>query len=326
MVNIRIDTEKCVRCMTCRDLCPTSVFDAVAPDKEFLTYDFFSEECWACMTCLGKCQQDAIIIDQACEGTKYIDGQNKTPFNHLTKEEKKSYFEMSRTLENILKLRWKPVSVSLIQKGSPMPHIPVPQSRLRYCQALIMARRGKTLLMPKNSHSCPDGTSILGISKVPEKLASGDIYLKLGKLASAEAATQLVKGRRALPEESVAATLVSPLERAVARPDVVAVIAPPETMMWLSMSSTYTTGKRICFEMGSYNAQCLETTVYPYLKQEINISLGCYGCRAVSDLGEDMMFMGIPLSRLEVILNGLKHLGKKAIPDSRAKIYLPPFV
>ena len=326
MVDIRIDSEKCIQCMTCRELCPTSVFDKIAPENDFLKFEFSSDDCWACMTCLGKCKQDAISIRQNSNSNRYIDGGNEKAFVQLTKEEQNSYSEMSGLLENILKLRWKPVAVSLIRKGEPLPHVAVPEVRLRYCQSLIMARRGKTLLMPKNSHSCPDGTSILGISKVPEKLASGDIYLKLGKLASAEAAAELVRGRQTLPEESVSATLVSPLEEAIIHPDVVVIIAPPETMMWLSMSSTYFTGKRVKFEMGSYNAQCLETTVIPYVKQEINISLGCYGCRAVSDIGEELMFMGIPLSKMDTILSGLKYLGTKAIPDSRAKIYLPPFV
>jgi uncharacterized protein (DUF169 family) len=74
--------------------------------------------------------------------------------------------------------------------------------------------------------------------------------------------------------------------------------------------------------MGSYNAQCLETTLFPYTTGEINASLGCYGSRAISDLTEDMMLMGIPVAKLASVVDGVEHLGKKAIPDSRAKIYL----
>jgi uncharacterized protein (DUF169 family) len=55
-----------------------------------------------------------------------------------------------------------------------------------------------------------------------------------------------------------------------------------------------------------------------------NTSLGCYGCRAISDIGEDIMFMGIPMAKMPTVIEGLQYLGKKAIPDARAKIYLPP--
>ena len=110
------------------------------------------------------------------------------------------------------------------------------------------------------------------------------------------------------------------------KPDVVVVMAPPESMMWLCLASTFYTGKRLTFKMSSYNAQCVETTLFPYTTGEINMSLGCYGCRASSDISDDIMFMGIPLSQLPSLVEGLERLGKKAIPDSRAKIYLPPLV
>ena len=74
------------------------------------------------------------------------------------------------------------------------------------------------------------------------------------------------------------------------------------------------------------SATGVETTLFPYTTGEINMSLGCYGCRATSDIGDDIMFMGIPLSQLPSLVEGLERLGKKAIPDSRAKIYLPPLV
>ena len=189
-----------------------------------------------------------------------------------------------------------------------------------------MARRGLSILLPKECHACPDGTSILGLSKVPRKLASGEIYVQLGKLADMKAAANMVKERPVLPEGSIQATLVTPLEKAIVTPDVIAVIAPPETMMWLCMSSTYYSGKRMTFQMSSYNAQCVETTLYPYKTGEMNMSLGCYGCRAISDLGEEMMFMGIPLSKMPTVIEGLQYLGKKAIPDARDKVYLPPLI
>jgi uncharacterized protein (DUF169 family) len=54
--------------------------------------------------------------------------------------------------------------------------------------------------------------------------------------------------------------------------------------------------------------------------------MGCYGCRASSDIGDDLMFMGVPYEQMPQLIQGLAELGKKAIPDSRAKIYLPPQV
>jgi uncharacterized protein (DUF169 family) len=276
------------------------------------------------MTCAGKCPSSAISIRQIESTKRYLDDENETAFIGIGEEAASLCTTYAETLERILKLRWKPVAVSFIPKDQALPHVPVPRVRLRYCQALIMARRGYSMLMPGSAHACPDGASILGLSKIPPKLASGAIYVQLGKIATQEAAARMVKERPMLDEESMRAILITPLDQAVMSPDVIIIMAPPETMMWLCMSATYFTGKRMSFQMSSYNAQCVESTLYPYTTGEMNMSLGCYGCRAISDLGEDIMFMGIPLSKMPSVMVGLEFLGRKAIPDARAKVYLPP--
>ena len=324
MVSIQIDQNSCTGCGLCVELCPLSVFEFASPGGNSAPEVKRPEICCACMTCSGKCPETAILVAQNDPPMRYLDDENGNPDVILCQDEQTRYKKYASVLDRILKLRWKPVAVTLIRKGESLPHVPVPRVKLRYCQALIMARRGKQILMPPSSHACPDGASILGLTKIPQKLAEGDIYYRLGKLASKEAAQTLVHDRPALPEESIQATLVTPLDDPVMRADIVVVMAPPETMMWLCMASTYFTGKRMNFKMGCYNAQCLETTIYPYTTHEINLSLGCYGCRAISDLSDDLMFIGIPLAKMEQLIAGLTHLGRKAIPDARYKVYLPP--
>ena len=64
-------------------------------------------------------------------------------------------------------------------------------------------------------------------------------------------------------------------------------------------------------------------TVIRLTTGRINISPGCHGCRASSDISDDLMFIGIPLAEMAMVVQGLGELSKKAILDSRAKIYLP---
>jgi uncharacterized protein (DUF169 family) len=115
---------------------------------------------------------------------------------------------------------------------------------------------------------------------------------------------------------------VFPLDDAPCEAEVVAVIAKPEQMMWLSMATSYYTGHRHDFHASGYNAQCVETTLIPMTSKEINISFGCYGCRASTDVDDSMMMMGIPIELMPDVMRGLEELGKKAIPQSRDKIYL----
>jgi uncharacterized protein (DUF169 family) len=238
-------------------------------------------------------------------------------------DERLQYEEWHEALSHVLSLRWNPVAVSLIPADAPMPDAPLPPAKLRHCQSIMAARRGYSLLMTPHCHACPDGTHILGMTEIPPKLASGELYLRFGKLASIEAARQMVKERPCLPGRSIGATLVAPLKDAIHRPDVIIVVANPEQMMWLCMAASYYSGQRFEFKVSGYNALCVETTVIPFTTGKINISLGCYGCRGASDISDDLMFMGIPLAEMLKVIQGLGELGKKAIPDSRAKIYLP---
>jgi uncharacterized protein (DUF169 family) len=282
-----------------------------------------AEQCWGCETCAGQCPAGAIRIT-AAEGADPLAGRAKAA--PLPRERYDLLQSWSQTLQQVLGLRWKPVAISLIPAGAPLPDVPMPAERLRYCQSLMAARRGARFLMPASRHACPDGTSILGLTGLPPKLASGELYVLFHKLDSIEAAQKMVGERPSLPARSIDATVVTPLDDAACEPDVVAVVCQPEQAMWLLMSASYYTGHRHDLHASGYNAQCVETTLLPYTTGEMNVSFGCYGCRAASDVGDDLMFVGIPAAQMPQVIKGLQELGKKAIPQSRAKIYLPPLV
>ena len=326
MPEIQIALERCTGCGLCVDFCPVEVFDLVALNGSgrMVAQATRVENCWACDTCVGQCPQGAIRVIESEVKAVVRDSASEKTADPLPIDEKRLYASWQHTLMDVLRLRWYPVAIKLIPVGEALPDVPMPRVKLRHCQSLMAARRGKSLLMPAKCHACPDGTHILGLTEIPPKLASGELYLHFKKLASMEAARQMISERPRLPEKSIRATLVTPLKEAVLTPDVIAIIAQPEQMMWLCMASSFYTGHRFTFKVSGYNAQCVETTLIPYTSGEFNISLGCYGCRASSDIGDDLMFMGVPLGRMPDLIQGLQALGKKAIPDSRAKIYMPP--
>jgi uncharacterized protein (DUF169 family)/NAD-dependent dihydropyrimidine dehydrogenase PreA subunit len=311
MLTIELDQSRCNGCGLCADFCPVSVFEMQGRNNGRRPMPVRVEACWGCDTCAGQCPTGALRIVQPLAESASDETSSKV---RLDPQQQWQCFEWSAMVERILRLRWKPVAISLIPQGAPLPAIPKPRTKLRYCQSLMAARRGKSLLMTADCHACPDGTSILGLTEIPPKLASGELYIRFGKLASIEAARQMVAERPRLPQRSIQATLV------------IAIIAQPEQMMWLCMAAAYFTGRNFNFKVSGYNAQCVETTLLPYATGQINISLGCYGCRASSDIGDDLMFMGVPYEQMPQLIQGLAELGKKAIPDSRAKIYLPPQV
>ncbi len=324
MPEVRVDHDRCSGCGMCVNFCPVDIFVLRDGAKGKVAHAVHAEKCWACDTCVGQCPEKAIQIIESRAEADQREALFRQRAGTLPAAERERYRHWHETLTAVLGLRWDPVAISLIKQGSLLPDVPLPRVKLRFCQALMMARRGQSLLMPAQCHACPDGTHILGLTEIPPKLASGEMYLHFKKLASMDAARRMVRERPRLPERSTLATLVAPLEKAAATPDVIAVIAKPEQVMWLTMSASYETGHRSEFHVSGYNAQCVETTLLPYTTGKFNLSLGCYGCRASSDVGDELMFMGIPLQQMPSLIAGLSKLGRKAIGDSRRKIYLPP--
>ncbi len=316
------DEKRCVKCGLCVAFCPC---DSLEVGKEGYPVVVDLESCVGCQTCSGNCPQRALSIE-ATGSAKYDPFADEPRAEGISSELHRQYAQWQQTIMEKLDLRWQPVAVSLIDKDELLPDVPMPPENLRFCQALMAARRGASILMPPHKHSCPDGTSIFGMTGVPEKLATGEIYVLFHKLDTAEAAAQMVAERPTLEPHSRRATYVAPLNKTVREPEVVVFTGTPEQMMWLCMSMSYYTGHRFDFHASGYNSMCVEAVLIPLRDNKPNITFGCYGCRAASDVGEDMMFMGIPTDKLPTVVKGLTELAKKAIPHSRMKIYLPPIM
>lgn len=324
MADYRIlhDDARCVKCGLCVAFCPCDVLEM---NEAGYPYAAHPEACVGCTTCSGNCPQRALLVEATGDATydPFADEPRAEP---LGAERRAQFAEWQRIIMEKLGLRWQPVAVGLIDKDELLPDVPMPPENLRFCQAMMAARRGASILMPPHKHSCPDGTSIFGMTGVPEKLATGEIYVLFHKLDTAEAAAQMVAERPTLPPHSRRATYVAPLDKTVREPEVVVFTGTPEQMMWLCMSMSYYTGHRFDFHASGYNSMCVEAVLIPLRDGEPNITFGCYGCRAASDIGEDMMFMGIPTDKLPTVVQGLTELAKKAIPHSRMKIYVPPIM
>lgn len=317
------DADRCVGCGLCVAFCPQYCLEMGEGGMPVATH---METCVGCTTCSGQCPQRAITIQARSGAAEYDPYKDEPRAEPISKEEQAKYAEWEKIIMDALDLRWYPVAVGIIDKDELLPDVPFPKEKLRYCQSMNAARRGASILMPPHCHSCPDGTSIFGMTSVPEKLATGEIYVLFHKVVDAEAAAKMVAERPTLPPKSKRATLVQPLGKTVRHPEVVVFTGTPEQMMWLSMSMSYFDGHRHDFHASGFNAQCVEATLLPMMNDEPNISFGCYGGRASSDIGEDMMYMGVPLNRLETIVKGCQELAKRAIPQSRMKIYVPPIM
>jgi uncharacterized protein (DUF169 family) len=91
-------------------------------------------------------------------------------------------------------------------------------------------------------------------------------------------------------------------------------------VFWLLPSaSTFSVGGRVTVDMASVQASCADATVVPYLTGNVNISLGCFGCRKTTDIAPEEMLVGIPGTRLREIVDAVEKMKGGPIPKSRAR-------
>lgn len=226
----------------------------------------------------------------------------------------------SVALEKILGLKWSPVAVKLVKPDESTNDIP-PKSpkRLRYCQLLMEAKNGKSATLTSENIACPAAAAALGLMPLPDKISSGKMLKTLGLFESEEAAAKTMAQMSRVKLGEVKAIAVAPLENAAFRPDVVIIEDRPEKIMWMNLAAIYETEGRLSFSSAVFQACCVDVTVIPYLTKNVNISLGCYGCRDATDIEDDECLVGIPMEKMDKIAASLEALAQKAMPEARNK-------
>jgi uncharacterized protein (DUF169 family) len=118
-------------------------------------------------------------------------------------------------------------------------------------------------MVPASKQACHVGESALGIVPTPEKVSSGELRYNLRMFETQEAAKNMIAKRPTIEMGSVAATLVSTLSKAKIDPDAVVVTGMPEQIHWLMpVAVTYNSGGRKCGETASFQATCVDATIF----------------------------------------------------------------
>jgi uncharacterized protein (DUF169 family) len=226
---------------------------------------------------------------------------------------------LSQKLEEILGLDSPPIAIKIVKTEEPLPDIKLPTQNSRYCQLLMLARKGQTLMLNAEKIACPAAKAALGMGSLPEKISTGEMLFTLGLFMSKEAAAKTIGLIPRIKLGSTKAVVAGPLKDFPMESDVVVVESVPEHIMWLALARNFKNGGRLNFNSSIFQAECVDVTTVPYLTGEVNITPGCYGCRQATDTPPEHMFIGIPAKLLPEIVESLEELSKKAMKAVREK-------
>jgi len=222
-------------------------------------------------------------------------------------------------LRTILGLSGAAVGVRFLTDGEQPSEARALQQH-RYCQALMRARRGESVLLDGEGIACPAAAAAFGFRPLPAGLQSGKGLIGFGIVADEAVGRRMFEAMPRLEPGQVRGLHLFPLEQAVDAPDVVVVEDEVEKLMWISLSYLHATGgARVSSSTAVLQATCVDSTIIPYLEGRLNQGYGCYGCRDATDLGTNETALGFPAAMLPDIVEHLEYLAQKAIPTSRSK-------
>ena len=220
-----------------------------------------------------------------------------------------NYQEISNIIKESLNLKTSPVSVKLFEKEKDAEEIFEKTNKTIHCQAIITASKGKSFYGTIAEIGCPIGAGILGLKKLPEKILNGSQFDKMNVTSSQESGKALIDS--VAKNNTIEAIAYMPLEDSKIEPDVVVVIAKPRQIFDLIRANTYQEGKRMDNSVGGTQSLCGDIVVNSIQTNDPHISFGCIGSHMATELQEDQVIIGIPISKLEEIANSLNIITKR---------------
>ena len=217
--------------------------------------------------------------------------------------------EMSDVLKSSLGIHDNIVGVRLFKSEEEIPKdLNQIEKPFRYCSMVQTARlQGTSFLAHADYHECKGGSSGLGLEACPENIKSGALYFdKLHKCETKEIGSNIAANFPRILPGSTVATYVAPLDKMVMNPDVVIIVGNPLTARRIVQAVEYKKGGRTTFNTAGIQSFCVDATASPYLKGEVNLSLGCDGSAKNAGLKDEDIVIGIPFAMMGDICTVLK--------------------
>jgi uncharacterized protein (DUF169 family) len=222
---------------------------------------------------------------------------------------------ISNDFVNSLSLQYEPVGVTLFKDSDTLPEgIPFTERDLKsYCQALVLAGKGESLLLKKEQMGCKLGTSVLGFEEDMEAFLDDGVLEKfgVGLFATEEASAETIQKSFYLEKGKTEAALIAPLHTFDEVPQVVIFTADSEQIMWLLYAANYEKGGRMDLpQSGGALGGCSDITVWPLQEGKVNITFLGLGCRMKTALDNCHLMMGIPGGMLEKVYTHVLDMAK----------------
>jgi uncharacterized protein (DUF169 family) len=219
-------------------------------------------------------------------------------------------------IKEVLGLEGSPIAITYSMESASNPAL----GKCRVCDAFLRVRDGDIIDLTAETSACGGGTWHLGLGEAPkgeaakafkEFIVNGEkVYCSL---ATFHRGVSLI----APPPTGLADHVVlSPLDKAELRPDIVLFICNAHQACRLLTLDHYDTGIPIRTEMNA--STCHQAITYPLVTGELNVSLMDYSSRNIKGYKPEDLLISIPYHRFPGVMRSIDHCYA-----GRAKIEIP---
>jgi len=229
--------------------------------------------------------------------------------------------EIEEVMSVYIKHQTHPLAVKLLGQEDKIPEgakNPVKDFGVPFslCQAMALSRKeGFTIVLDKNSQSCPIALAGLGLVR-PEEFLSGKFVL--APINQSQEARKNMAGF--LPRFSYGKyrhVLISPIRTAAFDPDVIVFYGSGGQVMRMIQAAVFASGKPLT-SVATGSGGCLLPIVGPVVEGECKYIVPGNGDRRLGLVADGELAFGMPKERFEEVINGLKlsSEGKQTYPIS----------
>jgi uncharacterized protein (DUF169 family) len=196
---------------------------------------------------------------------------------------------------------------------SPVRDFGVPFS---LCQALALSRKeGLTIVLDKNSQSCPIALAGLGLVNSEEFLSGRFVLAPINQ--SPEARKRIAASLPRFPFGKYERVLISPIRSAAFEPDVIVFYGSAAQVMRMIQAAVFSSGKALT-STATGSGGCLVPIVASMLEGECKYAVPGNGDRRLGLVADGELTFGMPRARFEEVIQGLKlsSEGKQTYPIS----------
>jgi uncharacterized protein (DUF169 family) len=229
--------------------------------------------------------------------------------------------EIEEGMSIFIKHQTHPLAVKMLGPGDEVPEgakNPVRDFGVAFslCQAMALSRKeGVTIVLDKNSQSCPIALAGLGLVR-PEEFLSGRFVLAPVN-QSPDARKKMAGSLPRFPFGKYQAVLISPIKTAAFEPDVIVFYGSAAQVMRMIQAAVFSSGKALT-STATGSGGCLVPIVAAMLEGECKYAVPGNGDRRLGLVADGELSFGMPRERFEEVMQGLKlsHEGKQTYPIS----------